>query len=89
MLKNAVRSTGTQHISSIQYFDNIIATEGTVVENVNKFLVEWEDSTLTLEEYRRGTSDVERTVENLEKLVADIESKIPGEYIYICLPSPI
>lgn len=52
-----------------------------MAENVNKFVVEWEDSQLTLDEYRQGTGDLEKTIESLEGLVAEIENIIPGNLV--------
>lgn len=78
MLKNAVRGSGTQHIKTVQQFDDISATVETVVEKVNEYLLEWEDSSMTLEEYRRGADDLEEYVGTLEKTVAEMEKQMPG-----------
>ncbi|XP_035225568.1 uncharacterized protein LOC118198080 isoform X2 [Stegodyphus dumicola] len=78
VLKNAVRSEGDQTITAYQTFEDLSVTGGTVVKNVlANVKIEWENSDLTLEEYKRGTMELEKAVEELEKWVEEMDQIIP------------
>ncbi|KAF8787177.1 hypothetical protein HNY73_008801 [Argiope bruennichi] len=78
ILSNAVRTTGDQYITAYQKFDNLHANEGAVVKNIEEIIyVEWDNTDLTLEQYKIGTADLEKKVTDLEKLVEDMEKIIP------------
>lgn len=78
IVNDAVRDVSTQRISSFQTFKNLVSNE-TIVEELNEIHLEWEDASLTLEEYRQGAKDLEEGVVALENLVKEIETTIPSK----------
>ncbi|GFR31751.1 uncharacterized protein TNCT_78751 [Trichonephila clavata] len=77
VLKNAVRTTGDQHITAFQKFDNLRTNKEAAI-NLEKILhVEWNNTDLTLEQYKIGTENLEKSVAELEKLIEEIENIIP------------
>ncbi|GFU45072.1 uncharacterized protein NPIL_25371 [Nephila pilipes] len=78
VLKNAVRTTGDQHITAFQEFDNLRSNKEAVINNLEQTVsVEWNNTDLTLEQYKIGTENLKKNVVELEKMVADMEKVIP------------
>ncbi|GFU28090.1 uncharacterized protein TNCV_3154011 [Trichonephila clavipes] len=77
ILKNAVRTTGDQHITASQKFDNLRTNKEAAINLEKELHVEWNNTDLTLEQYKIGTENLEKSVAELEKLVEEIEKVIP------------
>lgn len=77
VLKNAVRTTGDQHITAVQKLDNLHANKEAAVNLARTIFVEWNNTDLTLEQYKIGTDNLEKSVTELEKSIEEIEKVIP------------